>query len=322
MKETIGGYFEWEFPPVKNHGLHDSEILLNSCRHSLEYILRGLNGVTLVWIPYFTCEVVLEPLKRLNISYRFYHINRDLEIATEIALAEKECLVYTNYYGIKDAYVESLAKKYGNKLVVDNAQALFCKPYKESHQVYSPRKYIGMPDGGLIVTTIPDNTSALPVDISYGRCSHLLKRLELNPSEGYKDFQRDDEQLSNCELSRMSAISRGIFTSVDFGSIKQRRRDNFAILHKVLRGTNKLTIPSMDDFECPLVYPYWVENGKELKRKLISNSIFVATYWPNVFEWCMSDDLEYELADNVVCIPVDQRYDKADMERILKEIKK
>ena len=316
----IGGYFEWEFPPVKNHGLHDGEILLNSCRHSLEYILRGLNGVTNVWLPYFTCEVVLDPLKRLNIPYRFYHINRDLEIAADIALAEKEYLVYTNYYGIKDVYVKSLAKKYGNKLVVDNAQALFCKPRKECHQVYSPRKYIGMPDGGLAVTSVPDNSSALPEDISYGRCAHLLKRLELNPSEGYRDFQKDDAQLSICELSRMSAISHNIWASVNFESIKQKRRENFASLHNILGKTNKLNISSMGDFESPLVYPYWVENGKELKKKLISKSIFVATYWPNVFEWCKSDDLEYELADNVVCTPIDQRYGKDDMERILKEI--
>lgn len=305
---------------MKNYGLYDDGILLNSCRHSLEYILRGLNGVSLVWIPYFTCEVVLEPLKRLNIPYRFYHINRDLEIAVDIALAEKEYLVYTNYYGIKDAYVRSLAKKYGNKLIIDNAQALFCKPQKECHQIYSTRKYIGMPDGGLAVTSIPDNSSALPLDLSYGRCTHLLKRLELNPSEGYRDFQRDDEQLSNCELSRMSSISRSIFASVDFESIMQKRRDNFAILHNVLGKTNELTIPFMDQFECPLVYPYWIENGKELKKKLISKSIFVATYWPNVFEWCMANDLEYELANNVVCIPVDQRYGTDDMERVLKEI--
>jgi len=318
----IGGYFEWEFPPVQNHGLHDGEVLLNSCRHSLEYILRGLNGVTLVWIPYFTCEVVLEPLKRLNILYRFYHINRNFEIAADIALTEKEYLVYTNYYGIKDAYVKSLAVKYGNRLIVDNAQALFCKPNKDCHQIYSPRKYIGMPDGGLAVTSVPDNLSALPIDVSYGRCAHLLKRLELNPSEGYRDFQKDDEQLSNCELSRMSAISRGIFASVDFESIKQKRRDNFAILHNVLGKTNKMPISFMDQFECPLVYPYWVENGNELKKKLISKSIFVATYWPNVFEWTQPGDLEYELADNVVCIPVDQRYDKQDMERIIKEIEK
>lgn len=320
MKETIGGYFEWEFPPVKNHGLHDGEILLNSCRHSLEYILRGLNEVVLVWIPYFTCEVVQEPLKRLNIPYRFYHINRDLEIATDIALAEKEYLVYTNYYGIKDAYVESLAKKYANKLIVDNAQALFCKPHNVCHQVYSTRKYIGMPDGGLAVTSVPDNTDVMPIDLSYGRCTHLLKRLELNPSEGYRNFQEDDEQLSKCELSRMSAISRGIFASVDFEFIKQKRRDNFAILHNILGRTNELAVPFEDLFECPLVYPYWVENGKELKKKLISKSIFVATYWPNVFEWCMANDLEYELANNVVCIPVDQRYGTDDMERVLKEI--
>ena len=266
MKDTIGGYFEWEFPPVKNHGLHDGEILLNSCRHSLEYILRGLNWITVVWIPYFTCEVVLEPLKRLNIPYRFYHINRDLEIATDIALAEKEYLVYTNYYGIKDTYGKSLATKYGNKLIVDNAQALFCKPHKECHQIYSTRKYIGMPDGGLAVTSIPDKSHALPIDVSYGRCAHLLTRLELNPSEGYRDFQKDDEQLSNCELSRMSAISRGIFASVNFESIKQKRRDNFAILHSVLGKMNKLNILSMNEFECPLVYPYWTENGATLKK--------------------------------------------------------
>ena len=142
----------------------------------------------------------------------------------------------------------------------------------------------------------------------------------MNPSEGYRDFQHDDEQISNCQLSRMSAISRGIFASVDFESIKQKRRDNFAILHNVLGQTNKLAIPFMDQFECPLVYPYWIENGKELKKKLISKSIFVATYWPNVFEWCKSEDLEFELASDVVCIPVDQRYGNDDMERILKEI--
>lgn len=318
--KPIGGYFEWEFPPVKNHGLYDDEILLNSCRHSLEYILRGLSGVTLVWIPFFTCEVVLEPLKRLNIPYRFYRINGDLEILVDITLAEKEYLIYTNYYGIKDAYVKSLAKKYGNKLIVDNAQALFCKPHMKSHQVYSPRKYIGMPDGGLAVTSIPDNSSVLPVDISYGRCAHLLKRLELSPSGGYRDFQIDDEQISNCELSRMSSISHSIFASADFASVKQRRRENFATLHNILEKTNKLNIPSMDDFECPLVYPYWIENGKKLKKKLISKSIFVATYWPNVFEWCKADDLEYELANNVVCIPIDQRYDDADMKRILNTI--
>jgi len=322
MEKPIGGYFEWEFPPVKNHGLHRGEVLLNSCRHSLEFILRNLRDVSTVWIPYFTCEVVLEPFNRLNIPYKYYRINKSLEIASEITLAPDEYLLYTNYYGIKDSYVESLVPKYGNKLIIDNAQALFCKSHDECHQIYSPRKYVGMPDGGLLVSPLAVNSCELSMDHSYGRCSHLLKRLELLPSEGYKDFQDDDDQISSCELSRMSAISQKIFGSVDFEFIKQRRRENFETLHKALGNLNRLNIPSLDSFECPLVYPYWVNDGKALKKSLIANNIFVATYWPNVFDWVKLGDLEYELAADVVCIPIDQRYLKRDMDRIIKEIKK
>ena len=76
----------------------------------------------------------------------------------------------------------------------------------------------------------------------------------------------------------------------------------------------------MDQFQCPLVYPFWSDNGQ--KKQLIDAEIFVATYWPNVFEWTKPSDLEYELANNVVCTPIDQRYSEEDMERIVKEIMK
>ena len=318
--KPIGGYFGWEFPPAKSSGLHDGEILLNSCRHSLEYILRGLKNVSHVWIPYFTCEVVLDPLKKLGIPHRFYHINENLEIATNIELEENEYIIYTNYYGIKDAYVKSLVVKYANRLIIDNAQALFCKPHKDCHQIYSPRKYIGMPDGGLAITSIPDKSAELPIDTSYGRCTHLLKRHELLPLEGYKDFQNDDGKISNCEISRMSIISSNIFASVDFGVVKEKRRKNFSLLHEILGKSNKLSIPSMDSYECPLVYPYWIDNGSALKKELIANNIFVATYWPNVLEWAKPNDIEYELANNNVCIPIDQRYGEDEMKYILSRI--
>lgn len=110
----------------------------------------------------------------------------------------------------------------------------------------------------------------------------------------------------------MSPISRRIFESVDLEFVKQRHRENFEILHKALKGTNRLDIPSMDFFACPLVYPYWTARN-DFKNKLIDSKIFVATYWPNVFEWCKPTDLEYELADHVVCIPIDQRYGIEDM---------
>lgn len=316
--KPIGGYFEWEFPPARKQELHKNAIYLNSGRHALEYILQGLQNVKRLWIPYFTCDVVLQPLQKLNIPYKFYRINADLELNENIELGDGEYLLYTNYYGIKDAYCNQIAEKYGNRAIVDNAQALFCKPIAGLNQFYSPRKFMGMPDGGLAVTSFTSTTKQLPIDQSFDRCSHLLKRHELIPAEGYNDFKENSKKIAEAPLSRMSKISKKIFESVDLENIKQKRHKNFAYLHKMLHTENKLTIPSMDQFECPLVYPFWSNNG--LKKQLIDAKIFIATYWPNILEWTIPGDLEYELANNIVCIPIDQRYSEDDMERIVKEI--
>ena len=86
MIKPIGGYFEWEFPA--NTGLfpHSDGVLLNSGRHSLEYILKSLGEIRRIWIPYYTCDVVLQPIERLGIPYTFYHINRDLKLAKDLIL--------------------------------------------------------------------------------------------------------------------------------------------------------------------------------------------------------------------------------------------
>ena len=68
-----------------------------------------------------------------------------------------------------------------------------------------------------------------------------------------------------------------------------------------------------------MVYPYYTSDNT-LKAKLISSKIFVATYWPNVFEWCKSDSLEYNFGEQIIAIPIDQRYGIEDMNRIIKEI--
>ena len=69
-----------------------------------------------------------------------------------------------------------------------------------------------------------------------------------------------------------------------------------------------------------MVYPYRVREGADIRKKLIVDKIYVATYWPNVFQWCASDALECRLADDILPLPIDQRYGSCDMERILNVI--
>lgn len=317
----IGGYFEWEFPPQKDFTLHKNAVLLNSGRHALEYILRGIGNVSRLFIPYYTCDAVLVPLKRLDVPYSFYTINERLEIKDDIQLQEGEYLLYTNYFGIKDKYVAKVAKQYGDKVIIDNAQALYCPAYAK-HQIYSPRKYMGMPDGGIAVTTVPDASSTLQQGLSYDRCTHLLKRTELLPSEGYMDFKGVSHIIAESPLSRMSEISKNILMSVDLDLIKEQRRRNFQHLNQFLAHKNKLLDSltlSLSDFECPMVYPY-LTSDKDLKDRLIKEQVFVATYWPNVLDSAKPDMLEYEFASNLIAIPLDQRCDEEDMNRIIEII--
>lgn len=316
MKQPIGGYFEWEFPSARGTALHDGSVYLNSGRHALEYILRGIGNIKCLWIPYFTCDVVLQPLTKLGISYKFYHVNEKLEIADAIELGDGEYILYTNYYGIKDAYVADLVRLYGNRLIIDNAQALYAPSHAQANQFYSPRKFMGMPDGGIAVANFPSYAENLPLDQSWNRCSHLLKRHELIPSEGYLDFRENSKKIAGLTLCRMSELSRNILLSVDLDAIRERRLANFKQLHESLGGRNRLNIPSVDSFACPLVYPYWTDDA-DLKKRLISSNIFVATYWPNVLEWTKQGDVEYEFANSLVAIPSDQRYCGEDMKEIL-----
>jgi hypothetical protein len=318
--KEIGGYFALELPQSRVSFLHSGGILLNSGRNALEYILRSISDIRRLWIPYFTCDVILEPIIKLEIPYVFYNINEQLEIATDVQLQTGDYLLVTNYWGIKDTYVDILSRKYGKQLIVDNAQAFYAVSDMNIKTIYSPRKFVGVPDGGIAFIDNGLEIDVLEKDVSYERCSHLLKRMDLGANAGYLDFKKNSHKLANQPIRRMSNLTETILSSVDWENIRKKRIRNFQILHAALSASNNIIIPSIETFACPMVYPY-LSKSSMLKKKMINNKIFVATYWPNVLNWCNPMMVEFMLADNLMAIPIDQRYTQKDMENIINLIK-
>lgn len=319
MIKPIGGYFEWEFPVNNGSFPHSDGVLLNSGRHSLEYILKSLGTIKRLWIPYYTCDVVLQPIERLGIPYSFYRINNDFTLSEEVALSEDAYIIYTNYFGLMDMYCKEMANRYGNRLILDFAQAFFAPKLEGINTFYSPRKFVGIPDGGIAYTNKSIDIE-LQNDHSYGRCAHLLKRHDLQPMDGYNDFKDSSHQIASSCLSKMSNLTQKMLSSLNYAAIRERRVTNFTFLHAHLSDSNLLQIPSIESFSCPMVYPYQT-NDTTLRARLIENQVFVATYWPNVLEWCNEGDLEYELCKNIIPIPIDQRYGEEDMKRVIEIIK-
>lgn len=310
----IGGYFSLELPIREEY--YKDALRLNTGRNSLEYILR-VRGYKKVYIPYYTCDVVLEPFKKLGISYEYYHVDIHLEIQDRFTLKVGEALLYTNYYGLKQRYVEQLAEKVGARLIVDNTQAFYAKPLQGIDTFYTCRKFFGVADGAyLYCDAVLDEE--IEQDYSYDRMAHLLKRIDLSAEEGYADFRRADDGLDNQPIRKMSKLTQRMMQSIDYEAAAKRRRENYMMLHEALGGENSLELPLADD-AVPMVYPF-LASEKGLREKLIEDKVFVARYWPNVLDWTIKDDLEYLLAYQMQPLPVDQRYGEDEMKRIIEII--
>lgn len=312
--KAIGGYFELELPKGKEY--HEDALRLNSGKNCLEYILR-VRKYSKVYVPYYTCEVVLVPFNNLGVEYEFYHINDQLEIACEILLKDGEALLYTNYFGLKQRYVEELTKRFGKQLIVDNTQAFFANPINGVDSFYTCRKFFGVPDGAYLYCDTSLNVE-LEQSVSYNRFEHLLKRIDLSSEEGFADYHKNEDELESQPIRTMSNLSQRLMQGIDYNEVVKKRRTNFEFLHSVLGDTNNFSLPLSGD-AVPMVYPFLTVDNT-LKQKLISKKIFVATYWPNIFDWCKEGDEEYNFAKYACFLPIDQRYGVVDMKIIIEII--
>lgn len=311
MKTAIGGYFELELRQGEHY--HKNALRLNTARNCLEYILRA-KKYQKIYIPYYTCGVILEPIEKCDIAYEFYHIDINLEPECEFVLKNSEAFLYTNYFGLKQNTIEKLAELYGNQLIIDNSQAFYAEPIKGIDTFYSARKFFGVPDGAYLYTNkLLDQD--LRQDISYERVSHLLKRIDISAEAGYVDFQQNDKSFENQPIKKMSKLTDKILQSINYSNAKQQRINNYKLLDKHLKNSNQIRFDFAEN-AIPMIYPYFSDD-KNLRNKLIQNKIFVAKYWHNVLEWCKQDSIEHELTGKLLPLPIDQRYNSSDINTII-----
>ncbi|MCF6279739.1 MAG: hypothetical protein L3J14_05265 [Flavobacteriaceae bacterium] len=317
-KEAIGGFFESEDLDKCDKEYYNNLYKFNSGRNSLEVILEH-RQIRKIYLPSFFCNVIIEPIEKLSISIDFYNVNENLEIEEEIFLNKNEVLLYINYFGIKQNYIEKLATKYKN-LIIDNSQAFFDKPIVDIDTFYSPRKFFGVPDGSYLSTNLIIDTSLYETANSKNRISHLIKRKELGSEKAYADFIQNEKKLNSLPIQLMSSYTNNILKTINYNKKRRTRRENFEVLHSYLEKFNKLPIHYSDD-TVPLCYPLYIDNGSEIRNKLIKNRIYVPKYWPNLNGLYKEDSITKELVENIIALPLDHRYDIDDMNFILKVLK-
>lgn len=312
MKE-YGGYIEFE--NYSGPLFHDKAIALNCGRNALAYIIEAKN-IKKLYIPYFICSSVVDVCKKNGVNIQFYNINEKFEPVFCKKLNDEEYIYVVNYYGqLDDDYILRLKEKW-ERIIVDNSQSFYNKPLDSIDTLYTCRKFFGVSDGAYLYTNKKIKRK-LPIDQSYDRMKYLMGRYERTANEFYMEYVSNNKMFNSEPIKCMSKLTRNILRSLDYDNIAKKRQNNFNMYNKKLETINKLKLKSVYG---AFMYPLLIKQGKLLRRKLQEMNIYIPTLWPDVLERCSEETLEYNYAENILPLPVDQRYDIEDIEYIISKI--
>lgn len=321
--KTIGGFFELA---LRKEGslYHDQALAFNSGSSALAFYLQH-HSFNKILVPYYTCSTVFNSMQNNNIVFDRYRIDENFQPLIDCDLIDNQTLlIYNNYFGINNKNIDQVLLKADNVLI-DASQSFFYQPRQLVDYFNSVRKFFGVPDGGFLNFTVNQQRKANYHSLTKTDyiVDHLFRRIEDGPEKAYHLYKQSEGQLMKNPVGKMSELTKKLLRNQDFQRVKENRISNFKYLDKALSSFNQLKLDfdlidaNDKDLDVPICYPLLIQEGKKIKQALIENKIFVPTYWPNISSYFNKDcNFEQKLVDDLVCLPIDQRYDKADMKII------
>lgn len=313
----IGSFIDIELPNGREYYVGDRNVArLNSGRAAIYHAVVRLGAKT-VWLPYYQCGTVRDFLRNKGIVVKYYHIDKSFN-PVDLTPKNDEAVVVVNYYGImSETRLKYLAKRY-EKVVVDNSQAFFAKPLEGTVNVYSARKFVGVPDGAYVIGDGAEiGVCEYPLCHSSDTAAFLLMRCEYGcEGKGYAARTLNEERIDQEDIMQMSKLTRKLLDAADYQRNKAKRRENFEIADRLFRDINKLDAKMYYDGTCvPMVYPLVVEDDGLLAR-LLENRHFQGHWWSYLLNEMPFDSFEYWLSRYIIPITIDQRYGEEELKFI------
>lgn len=313
----IGGFIELQFPKGKEYYSQRTNIArLNSGRAAIWHAFRVL-GCKAIWLPYYQCDTVREFLRRKHIDIKYYHIDNTFS-PIDLLPSSDEAVLVVNYYGVfSSERMALLVERYKN-VIIDNSQAFFSKPLDKCLNVYSCRKFIGVPDGAYVIGRGAERFMESYVQgYSSDTSLFLFQRIEYGcEGKSYQSRMINEHRIGSEDCLQMSGLTHAILDGTDYNYIKKKRRDNYAIACSLFDEINCLDANRYYDNETvPMVYPLVVEDGNLLER-LQKAKHFQGHWWSYLVDEMPGESFESWISKYLIPITIDQRYGNNELEVI------
>ena len=323
-------------------------VWMSTCRSATALVIQTIEERNpqiskIVCLPAYTCHTVFEPFihagyKVITLPVRKNLISNTQDLLCAIRQAEVGIVLFHRFFGFDtlpeiDSIIKELRDR-GIVIIEDCTQSMYSDISRmdADYFVGSIRKWCGVPDGGYAVCK-EGRFTIKPIQPDYkleeAKCRASEMKYEyLFCQKGDKDaflsLYRKAEEILDAQSTyySISPLSIKVQISLDIKRMKTKRFDNYKTLLELFKGLNGITpvFKEIDEKIVPLYLPLIVENRKEIQKILVDNAIYAPIVWPKD-EACppICEEAEF-LYEHLLCIPIDQRYDADDMERIGKVI--
>jgi dTDP-4-amino-4,6-dideoxygalactose transaminase len=278
-----------------------------------------------VWLPAYACPSLAEGASAAA-ELRFYPVAADLELADDAWAADvaaDDAIVVVDYFGRPPGVAwQRLKRPLGHALwIEDRAQALdtAAKPFGDV-VLYSPRKLLGVGDGGLVFAHEP-----LPVPTETG--DDGLWRPEdaraLDPDGRRPDLWRPAfqarEDAAMVGASAATARTMAALRSTAVSPATARRCANWRQLAEAL--PEHALWPLADPYFAPLAFPILAEDAAMAVQALAAERIWAPRHWADPPSDPATFPHAHWLAARCLSLPLDQRYGEPEMARTIEAVR-
>lgn len=332
----LGGFFPLSLPEDDLFSSYDGSILdrwtqgslqlifRRNCRSVLAEIMHG-SGCKRLLLPDYCCS-------SLHALDTFFHVESypvsdtltpRVDVLADM-IAEGDAVLGINYFGMSTAQeLSRLHKDIPEALFIEDcAQDIYPDAPWGDWQIFSPRKLIGVPNGGIgvcraekwkfkhIAASQPQNIQSTCKD-AFPRLLRYEDKEGTENSVWFKEYQAIEasHEVEVGGISRalpMSRLSRYILEHTSAKATASMCVRNQEIYKSLLPDELLL----FNELSCkPLLgVPVLLPRRDEIAQKLASQGIFCAIHWPNI--------PDHAVSSKILTLPSDYRLAPNDIHRI------
>ncbi len=307
-------------------------LFLANARSGILSVARALDPPT-IWMPSYLCPVMVGCLGELRERVRFFQIAGDLSVPDwsflgKVREGDLACVI--DYFGWPCSRTLMTELSAAGALVLEDAcQALLTDGIglDADYLLFSPRKFLGVPDGGVLV---PRGAAKLELELGdapeeWSHTAHeaARQRAEFDGRGAADDDRGWYELYQRSEAGpagpyAMSGVARALLdTAFDYEAIATKRRTNHARLRARLAELALFPEPSPSVVPVGFVVRFASPEDRDRVREgLIAEGIYPPVHWPLAGLVPPNFAESHLLSRRILTLPCDQRYGPEDLDRI------